>query len=68
MKKRRKTVTAFACVGSHGLPFCTAITRVQENQGRFEIFETYEQAKRMALSPAHVRRVKIYIEQEPALS
>jgi hypothetical protein len=66
--KRRKTVTAYACVGSHGVPFVTQITRAQENQGRFEIFETYEQAKRMALGPAYVRRVKIYIEQEPALT
>ena len=66
-KKRRKVVYAYACVGSHGVPFFTQITRVQENQGRFEIFETYEQAKRMAISPEHVRRVSIYVEQEPAM-
>lgn len=65
--KRRKSVYAYACVGNHGLPFATAVTRVQENQGRFEIFETYEQAKRMAIGPAYVRRVKILVDQEPAI-
>jgi hypothetical protein len=67
MKKRRKKIEAYACVGSNGKPFYCAFTRTPELQGRFEIFESYNDAFRMALSKHNIRRVTIFVEQEPAI-
>lgn len=58
---KRKSVEAFACVGSHGKPFASMVSSNPQIQGRFEIFLTQKDAEGMALSPAHVRRVRIIL-------
>jgi hypothetical protein len=58
---RKKSFEGFACVGTHGGIYCTSWSPHPENRGRYEIYDTKEAAERMALTPAHVRRVRIIV-------
>lgn len=58
---KRKTIHAFACVGSNGAPFCCWGSPHEALVGRFEIFDTQKAAERMAISKAHVRKVRIIL-------
>jgi len=64
--KRGKTVHAYACVGSHGQPFYCQHSATQELVGRFEIFSSQRAAELMAISPKHVRRVRIILGEYTA--
>lgn len=57
----KKSIQAFAAVGSHGLPFCCQVSSDQRLQGRFEIFDNYSDARKTAISDQNIRRVRIIL-------
>lgn len=56
-------VRGWASVGSHGKPFVTASTPHPACIGRFEIYETKEDALRNAVSAVYVKKCTIRIEK-----
>jgi hypothetical protein len=65
----KRSLKAFACVGTHGLPYCCQISSDPRLNGRYEIFDNYSDARKMALSVKNIRRVRIILGEfvEPPL-
>lgn len=55
---------AYACVGSHGGLFVCSASENPELRGRYEIFQTKQDAERMAIGPDNVREVTITVHRK----
>ena len=62
-KKKPFVFHAFACVGSNGKPFVCEQSPFRQIVGRLEIYISMMTAKENAISPAHVRKCRIEVEQ-----
>lgn len=61
MKKNK--FTAWACVSTRGIPFLTCSSRKPENIGRYEIYETRQQALDNSIFDM-IRKVTITVSTE----